>query len=209
MRSKREYLKKSKLYLILDAQVNSPEEIIECAQQGALAGIDIFQLRAKNLDEERVADLVDQLKHIIDNKSLFILNDNVYLARTLDVDGVHIGQDDMTLDEARELMGDKIIGVSCQTFGQALLADAEGADYIGFGSVFKTRTKPDRRPMNLGLLKNVLHTVSIPVFPIGGIAQDNIMPLYDLGVRRYAVCRSVCQAKDKVASIKGLLDYCG
>lgn len=208
MLSKKELLKKAKLYLILDAQVNTVEELVECAKQGVESGIDVFQLRAKSLDEAAVVNLVKELKAVINEEAIFILNDNVPLAQSLDVDGVHIGQDDMPLEEAKQIMKDRIVGLSCQTFAQALRADAEGADYIGFGSVYKTKTKPERDAMNLGLLKNVVNTVSVPVFPIGGIGQDNIEPLYNLGIRRYAICRAVCEAKDKVASIKGLLNFC-
>ena len=98
----------------------------------------------------------------------------------------------------------KIVGVSCQTLAQALKAQAQGADYIGFGSVFQTQTKPDRQAMDLDLLKMVIKQVKIPVFPIGGISRENLGSLIPLGVTRVAVCRDILLAKDAAQAVREL-----
>jgi thiamine-phosphate diphosphorylase len=107
------------------------------------------------------------------------------------------------------LMGEEaIIGVSCQNWDQARRAEQEGADYVGFGSVFSTQTKPERSPMDLKTLPRVFKDIRIPVFAIGGINQMNIPQLQKLGVKRVAICRDICESGDvskKVKDIKSLL----
>jgi thiamine-phosphate pyrophosphorylase len=103
----------------------------------------------------------------------------------------------------------KIIGVSCQSLDQALKAQADGADYIGFGSVFKTKTKPERQAMDLKLLEQVVKRIKIPVFPIGGISRKNISRLIPLGVERAAVCRDILLAQDVIEAVKDLKDCLG
>jgi thiamine-phosphate pyrophosphorylase len=98
----------------------------------------------------------------------------------------------------------KIIGVSCQNLDQALKAKAQGVDYIGFGSVFQTQTKPGRRAMDLDILQKVIRQVNIPVFPIGGISRRNIGQLIPLGVKRVAVCRDILLAKDVNRAVREL-----
>jgi thiamine-phosphate diphosphorylase len=98
----------------------------------------------------------------------------------------------------------KIIGVSCQTLDQALKAQAQGADYIGFGSVFQTQTKPGRQAMDLDILQKVIKQVKIPIFPIGGINRGNINQLIPLGVKRAAVCRDILLAKNPYKAIVDL-----
>ena len=103
------------------------------------------------------------------------------------------------------MMGPKaVIGASCQSYAQAQEAQRQGADYIGFGSVFKTLTKPERAPMDLQLLQRVVRDINIPVFAIGGIGADNIGKLREIGVGRFAVCRAVCQARDVGGAIEKL-----
>lgn len=100
----------------------------------------------------------------------------------------------------------KIVGVSCQNLAHALKAQAQGADYIGFGSVFETKTKPERHAMDLDLLQKVITKVKIPVFPIGGISRKNIGQLIPLGVTRAAVCRDILLAKNVTQSVRELRD---
>ena len=110
---------------------------------------------------------------------------------------VRTGQDDISLKCARKMIGNNaVIGVSCQTFVQAQIATEEGADYIGFGSVFKTLTKPSRSPMDLTLLSRIVHNSKIPVFAIGGIDLKNISQLNEIGIQRVVVCRAICQSRN-------------
>ncbi len=139
----------------------------------------------------------------------FIVNDRVDLAILAKADGVHLGQDDISYSDARKLLGPRaIIGVSCQNMEQARKAQKEGADYIGFGSVFKTKTKPERNPMDLKLLQTVLKKIEIPVYPIGGISRANIDLIVKAGSSRAAVCRDILLAKhpgQAVAEFKSIL----
>ncbi len=201
-------LQKAKLYLILDAEVCSAESLIQITHEGLKAGIEIFQLRAKKLPDEETLRIAFHLRAIIDERALFIMNDSVELALQTNADGVHLGQEDGSLLEARTQMEERIIGISCQTFTQAKQAEANAADYIGFGSVFKTQTKPEREVMDLNLLKDVVESIEIPVFPIGGIDLSNIQQVYDIGARRFAVCRAVCESKDINLAVNQFFNFC-
>jgi thiamine-phosphate pyrophosphorylase len=125
--------------------------------------------------------------------------------------GVHLGQDDLPLSCARKILGhNKIIGISCQTIDQARKAQNEGADYIGFGSIFKTQTKPERNPMNLELLQGVVSEIKIPVFAIGGINLTNLESVLIRGVTNFAVCRAISTAENIESitkSFKSLITY--
>jgi thiamine-phosphate pyrophosphorylase len=198
-------LKQSKLYLILDAQVLSYKELLSQLKAGVRGGVDIVQLRSKNGSARDILDFCKEARKITAKKALFIVNDRIDLAILTKADGVHLGQDDISYKDARRMMGKKaIIGVSCQQMEQAKLAQRQGADYIGFGSIFKTQTKPERQPMQLDLLKEVVQTIKIPVFPIGGISVKNLNQITSLGVKRIAVCRDILLAKDASKAVKEL-----
>lgn len=197
MRSRRKLLNDARLYLILDRQVNSYEQLFDIAKKAIPAGVDIIQLRDKYGTDHEILGFSERILRLTKNQIPFIINDRVDLALTSRAWGVHLGQDDVPLAVARNIMGSKaLIGVSCQTYAHAQKAMNEGADYIGFGSVFKTLTKPDRRPMDMMLLKKVITHIKIPIFAIGGIHFKNIIQLKHIGVHRIAVCRAVCQAKN-------------
>jgi|CXWL01.1.fsa_nt_gi thiamine-phosphate pyrophosphorylase len=205
MRSKKEWLSKAKLYLILDAQVNSYVQLLEILKKSVRSGVDIVQLRDKAGSARKVLEFSAQAVKIVGDKIPFIINDRVDLALLTGAAGVHVGQDDIRVREARKILGmKKIIGVSCQTLDHARLAERDGADYIGFGSVFKTQTKPGRFPMNLKILQAVTEEISIPVFAIGGITSKNIGRLRELGVRRVAVCRDICCVKNVPKAVNGI-----
>lgn len=197
MRSKRMSLSDAKLYLILDRQVNTYDELFEIARNTIPEGVDIIQLRDKDGNAKDILHFASRIKKLTKNKIPFIINDRIDLAQLGEASGVHLGQDDIPLATARRMMGPKaIIGVSCQSASHVRKAVEGGADYIGFGSVFKTQTKPERDPMDLKKLKTILRNKTIPVFAIGGISLKNISKLRSLGVERVAVCRSICKAKD-------------
>ncbi len=196
-------MRHSKLYLILDTQVNDYEEIFKIAQQALKAGVDIVQLRDKFGCDEDFLNCAYRLRKLTHKRIPFIVNDRIDIALAVNADGVHVGQEDIPLKITRRLMGPKkIIGVSCQTYKDALAAQKEGADYIGFGSVFKTLTKPSRQPMNLNILKRVVSDMEIPVFAIGGINLQNIAQLFSIGVKHMAVCRAICLSEEVVSVVK-------
>lgn len=197
MPSKKELLRKSKLYLILDCQVNDDGRLFEIAREAVFCGADIIQLRDKMGTARETLKCFKDIMRAVNGRVPVIINDRVDLAVVAGADGVHLGQDDVPVKDARRVLGARaIIGVSCQSYEHARQAQSEGADYIGFGSVFKTLTKPGRNPMNLDLLKKVVMEISIPVFAIGGITPKNICVLRAVGVTHVAVCRAVCKARD-------------
>lgn len=194
---KRTLLKDAKLYLILDRQVNSYDQLFEVAQKAVACGVDIVQLRDKTGSAKDILDFSRRILKITRGSVPYIINDRVDLAMVSRSSGVHLGQNDIPLKSARKILGEgPLIGISCQTFDHAKKAQEEGADYIGFGSVFKTLTKPDRSPMDIRLLEKVVKNIKIPVFAIGGIDHSNVASLVSSGVKRVAVCRAISQAED-------------
>ena len=203
MHWKKRLLRNSKLYLILDREVNSYDELFDIVKKSVPAGVDVIQLRDKYGTAKNILDFSKRIKKIIRNRALYIINDRMDLALAGQADGVHLGQDDCPIPVARRLLGKKfIIGASCQTPEHARAAQKEGADYIGFGSIFKTLTKPHRFPMDLKLFARVHRMIKIPIFPIGGINLDNIHQLRAMGVGRVAVCRAIGEAKDVAKATK-------
>lgn len=200
-------LKRAKLYLILDAEVLSYTQLLARLKPAVRAGVDIVQLRSKKGSAKDILDFCRRIKKLVSGKALFIVNDRIDLALLSGADGVHLGQEDVPYAQARNLMGKKaVIGVSCQSLEHARKAQEEGADYIGFGSIFKTKTKPGRQPMDPKVLAKVIKEIKIPVFPIGGIGQKNLSRLTRLGVKRAAVCRDILLARDVVKTVGSLKD---
>lgn len=203
MSSSKKQLNKARLYLILDADVLSYKELLDRLKAAVRFGVDIVQLRNKNGAAKDILAFCKQARTIVQDKALFIVNDRLDLAILAKADGVHLGQEDINYLEARKLMGkNAIIGISCQNLKHAKQAEKQGADYIGFGSVFKTKTKPERQPMNQKLLKRVIREIKIPVFPIGGINLSNVNQVVEAGAKRVAVCRDILLAKDLEKTVK-------
>ncbi len=197
MRSKKPLLAHSNVYLILDRQVNDYDELSDVALKAVQGGIRILQIRDKRGQRSDIAAFSRRLMTQLPDDVIFVINDDVALAAELKADAVHVGQDDMSVEAARRELGEStIIGASCQTMEQAYLAQDQGADYIGFGSVFKTLTKPDRHPMEHDLLRDVVKNLDIPVYAIGGIDLDRLALLKSLGVSHVAVCRAVSESED-------------
>ena len=205
MSSKELLLQKSRLYLILDTEVADYPKLLTIAQEAVNSGIDIVQLRDKKGSAKDILKFSRDIQKILKGRIPYIVNDRVDLAIATGAYGVHLGQDDMGIHIARKMIGKKaIIGASCQSVTAAYKAEKEGADYIGFGSVFKTFTKPGRSPMDLNVLKEAVNKIKIPVFAIGGINQDNIKNLLQMGIRRMAVCRAILQAAQAGAAIRSI-----
>lgn len=120
-------------------------------------------------------------------KACLIINDYADIALAVDADGVHLGQDDMPLREAKSIMGDRIIGISTHCVEEALEAERDGADYIGFGSIFPTATKEVGTPKGVDGLRLIKNAVTIPVIAIGGIRPDNVMAVFESGCEGVAV----------------------
>ena len=137
----------------------------------------------------------------------FVINDDIYAAKEIDADGVHIGQSDMEYRKAREILGeDKIIGLSAGNLQEAIDAEKMGADYIGVGAVFHTDTKKDTTAMSFEELKEITDTVSIPVVAIGGISADNLMQLAGTGIDGISVISAIFGQEDPGAATKKLVE---
>ena len=163
MRSNKKLLARAKLYLILDTQVLDYGALLQVLKDSVRGGIDIVQLRDKKGSAKEILDFCRKVLKITKHQIPFIVNDRADLALLSGADGLHVGQDDLDCLQAMKMMGQgKIIGVSCQNLAQALKAQAQGADYIGFGSVFETKTKPGRQAMDLDLLQKVVKTSQDP-----------------------------------------------
>jgi len=207
---KRKLLKDCNLYLILDTQVNTYDQLFCIAQKAIAAGIDIIQLRDKSENADEILRLSEKILRLAGGKIPYIINDRPDLALEAGAAGVHLGQDDMDVAEARKIIGtEMLIGVSCQNLEHLEKADYDKADYIGFGSVFKTETKSGRKPLDLDLLGSVFKKCQIPVFAIGGINLLNYSSLRSRGVNRIAVCRSICLAENIGESVKSFKNYMG
>jgi len=205
MRSNKKLLASANLYLILDTSVLDYSALFQVLKDSVRAGIDIVQLRDKKGSTKEVLDFCRRILGITKHRIPFIVNDRADLAIISGADGLHVGQEDLDCIVARKMIGrGKIVGVSCQNLAHALKAQKQGADYIGFGSVFETQTKPGRQPMDLELLQKVVKKVKIPIFPIGCISRGNLGKLIPLGVTRAAVCRDILLAEDAAQAVKDL-----
>ena len=171
-------------------------------------GITMLQIREKNCTTQRLIQLAYPLVNICRSAGIpCIINDNVEAARVLGADGVHVGQRDMKLKKAREILGDSaVIGTSAHSVEEALRAEAEGADYIGCGAVFQTATKSDATPLTLEKLCAIRKAVSIPIVAIGGITAENLPHLYSSGADGIAVVSAIFGQPDITQAARNLFE---
>lgn len=195
------------LYAITDRSWLKGETLYEQVEKALKGGVTLVQLREKELSEpEFEAEGRSLLELCHRYRVPLIINDNVELAERIGADGVHVGQSDMELTRAREILGtDKIIGVTAKTIEQAQAAEKAGADYLGSGAVFGSSTKTDAKPMELTLLQKICQSVTIPVVAIGGINHDNILKLKGCEIAGAAVVSGIFACEDIEEGTKELL----
>ncbi len=193
MKSRKLLLRKSLLCLILDKPGFA--KLSSC-------GVGIIQLRDKISHKAQVLKSALKLARILNkSKTLFIVNDYIDVAILSGADGVHLGQEDLPLKQARLLLGkDKIIGISCHNLRQALKAQREGADYIGIGPIYPTTTKPEYRPIGLKVLRQLKGKIKIPYFAIGNVNEGNVGEIVAAGARRIAVSQAILKADNPVCA---------
>lgn len=168
------------------------------------AGIRFIQYREKDRTRREIHEEASRLRELTRRyDALLFINDHADIALAVDADGVHLGQDDLPIEEARRIMGEKIIGISTHGPEQAKSAERGGADYIGFGPVFHTTTKDAGSPKGVDALRSVREVVGIPVVAIGGINEDNIEVVLDAGADAAAVATAIC--KGNIAENAGRL----
>lgn len=182
------------------------ETLSDAVLQAIEGGATLIQLREKELSENEFLDEAFRIKEICTSKKIpLIINDNVKIAKETDACGVHIGQSDMELKEARKILGaEKIIGVSCQTVEQALQAEKNGADYLGVGAIFSTSTKADAENVSISTLKEICRAVKIPVVAIGGISLQNMSQLKGSGIAGVSVISAIFAQQDICGATKEL-----
>ena len=172
--------------------------LAQVVEEALAGGVTLLQLREKGMPEEAFIQEARTLLPLCRRYRVpLIINDNVSVALRSGADGVHLGQEDMPLREARRILGpDKIIGISARTVSDALRAEESGADYLGVGAVFSTSTKTDAKHISLETLGEIRAAVRIPLVAIGGIGPDNILKLAHSGVQGVAVVSSLFAQKD-------------
>ena len=200
----------ARLYGIVDLGYLSADTAPVAAARLLEGGIDILQIRAKQTDKSIVAALAEEIHALTAPLGVpLILNDYPDLLRDVPAEGAHVGQDDMTVAEAREAAGRPvIIGKSTHSIAQARAAAGEGADYLGFGPLFATPTKPGRPAIGVQDIATVHGLVSVPIFCIGGIKLANLAQVRDAGARRVVIVSGWLQADDissAVRSVRSLL----
>ena len=193
------------LYGITDRYWLNGRPLIHDVQLALEGGVTMIQLREKNLDEESFYREAIEIKELCKKFHVpFIINDNVELAKKVDADGIHVGQNDMAAQDVRAIIGpDKILGVSTQTVEEALLAQKMGADYLGVGAVFPTGSKDDCWVLSHDLCREICSAVTIPVVAIGGINLGNISKLSGLGFSGISLISAIFGQSDiKSAAMK-------
>ena len=187
------------LYAVTDRHWLNGRTLYSQVEEALKGGATFIQLREKELDEEHFLEEAKEIKELCRRYQVpFVINDNVEIALAVDADGVHVGQSDMEAGDVRAKLGpDKMIGVSAQTVEQAVMAEQNGADYLGVGAVFPTGSKADALEVSHDTLKAICKAVKIPVIAIGGISKANILELSGSGVCGIAVISAIF-AKDDI-----------
>ena len=170
------------------------------AEEMVSGGVDLIQLRGKGKSIEELMNLASEIHEItVRSNTPLIVNDHAEIAARVPVEGVHVGQDDDSIPVARQKAGrDLIVGKSTHSMDQAHAAQGEGADYIGFGPIFATPTKPDYKAIGLGNIRRIHLDVSIPIFCIGGINIDNLQEVIDAGAKRVVMVSALLKARSLV-----------
>jgi thiamine-phosphate pyrophosphorylase len=195
------------LYVISGRHLARGRDLLAVMAAALAGGATVIQLREKDMTARELVEAGYRLQEMTrEHGATFIVNDRVDVALAVDADGVHLGQDDLPVSVARELLGaDKIIGLSTHSFEQALAATSLPVDYIGVGPVFATQTKPGTRPVGVELVSRVSRELSVPFVAIGAIDENNIDGVLSTGARNVAVLSAVVAAPDVTAAATRLI----
>jgi len=208
-KDKKEICKDWNLYVITDLELAAPRRYPQIIREVLLGGANVIQIRDKTTPFEEMVDVCRKIKPMFHEfGASLIINDNPYLAREIDADGIHLGQEDMPVDIAREIVGkDKIIGLSTHTKQQSILALYMDVDYIGLGPIFPTPTKKySFSPLGLEVLKWVSKEIPLPLVPIGGITSENILEVCQNGATAPAVISAVMAKDDLQSATRELIE---
>ena len=196
-----------RLYLVTNRYQDSLESFLEKVETACRSGVTIVQLREKNLTTNQYYQLAKQVKEITDAYQVpLIIDDRLDVCLAVDAAGLHIGDDELPVSVARQVLGpEKILGVTAKTVKRALEAEEGGANYLGTGAIFPTTTKENAPITLISTLKTICQRVAIPVVAIGGLTSENIDQLIGTGIAGVAVVRDLMQAEDIEAKTKAFL----
>ena len=196
-----------RLYLVTNRYQDSVESFLEKVETACRSGVTIVQLREKNLTTNQYYQLAKQVKEITDAYQVpLIIDDRLDVCLAVDAAGLHIGDDELPVSVARQVLGpDKILGVTAKTVERALEAEESGADYLGTGAIFPTTTKENAPITLISTLKTICQRVAIPVVAIGGLTSENIDQLIGTGIAGVAVVRDLMQSEDIEAKTQAFL----
>lgn len=203
-------MKDFKLYAITGENFHPGRPMLEVMELAILGGADIVQLRDKKSPKRDVLTKARALRELTRKYgTTFIVNDHLDIALAVDADGVHLGQEDLPLAEARKVMGpNKIIGISTHAIEEARQAEREGADYIGAGPVFATQTKEDVvAPVTTGYIEQVAAEIRIPFVAIGGIKLDNVDRVLAAGATRICAVSAIVGSEDVQGASRAFLEH--
>jgi len=202
---RRERLRTARLYFVCDARPNGedPEPLLKAALDG---GVDLVQLREKSGDVRVIERAAQTFRRVCDNYGVpFVINDDPELAVSLRADGVHVGQDDIAIEEARRIVGnDLLIGLSTHSVEQISAAAEQAPDHISVGPIWETPTKAGRPAVGLDLIHHAATHATLPFFAIGGIDQENVGEVLKAGARRICVVRAIRDAANPTAVAESL-----
>ncbi len=202
---RRERLAGARLYMVCGADPDGSE--LPTLMRGASAGgVDIIQLREKHLPDEELVSIARAARILCEQLgTLLIVNDRPWVAREAEADGVHVGQDDIPVDELRELVGpDMLIGLSTHTPAQIDAVDASIVDYIGVGPIHETPTKAGRPAVGVELIRYAAAHAPVPFFAIGGLDVSNLAEALNAGATRVCVLRAIAAAEDPQSAAQAL-----
>jgi thiamine-phosphate pyrophosphorylase len=208
MISRKKRLQSFRLYAVTDIK-QYDEEYIKKVEAALRGGADIVQLRSKHLNDREFLQLGIKIRALVTRYAkLFFVNDRPDMCRALDADGIHIGQDDLPVSVVRKMLSrGRLIGKSTHSVEQARRTMREDVDYIGFGPLFGTPTKPDYAPIGLGDIPHVMKNATKPVVCIGGIDHSNIDDVIAAGAERVAVVRAIFDQTDVEQAVRGLREH--
>ena len=196
-----------RLHILTDTVVQDRFSHVELARMAIEGGADVIQFRQKSGTTKEMISIASQIKRLCaEGNALFIVNDRIDIAIASEADGIHLGQDDFPLSLARKLFGEnKIIGGSAGNLDEAMLCYNEGADYVGVGPVFATRSKLDAGPAGgLDLIRAIAEKIPLPIIAIGGVDEENAAQVLQAGARGIAVISAVCCKQSPKASTEAL-----
>ena len=191
-------LKTCKIYLVTDEKACLGKDFYACIEEAIKGGVKIVQLREKNISTKDFYEKALKVKEICKNYgALFIINDRLDIAQAVGADGVHLGQSDMPIEEARKILKDNfLIGATARNIKEAKKVELSGADYIGSGAIFGTSTKDNAKKLEMEELKKIVASVKIPVFAIGGININNVGSLKNIGLQGICAVSGILSEKD-------------